>query len=105
MIQHFLKLFIVLFLLTLGNLVCADTWPGTKSDFHGFDRYDFSVDELKCKVVAPKQAAQGNPWVWRARFFGHQPQVDVALLEKGFHVAYVDAVSYTHLTLPTTPYV
>ena len=93
MIQHFLKLFIVLFLLTLGNLVCADTWPGTKSDFHGFDRYDFSVDELKCKVVAPKQAAQGNPWVWRARFFGHQPQVDVALLEKGFHVAYVDVTN------------
>jgi len=28
--------------------------------------------------------------VWRARFFGHEPQTDLALLEKGFHLVYMD---------------
>ena len=36
--------------------------------------------------------AQGKPWVWRARFFGHQPQADLALLARGFHLAYMDVV-------------
>ncbi|MGL4492395.1 MAG: GDSL-type esterase/lipase family protein, partial [Tannerellaceae bacterium] len=30
------------------------------------------------------------PWVWRARFWGHEPQTDIALLERGFHIAYCD---------------
>jgi lysophospholipase L1-like esterase/pimeloyl-ACP methyl ester carboxylesterase len=48
------------------------------------------VDGRKCIVVAPDQPAQGRPWIWRARFFGHQPQADVALLGRGYHVAYCD---------------
>lgn len=67
-----------------------DDWPGEKSSFHGFDRYDFKVDALSCRVVTPRKAAEGRPWIWRARFFGHEPQTDVALLERGYHVAYVD---------------
>lgn len=85
----------------LGILLCsagtasavdrADSpWPGTTSSFHSFTQYDFKLDDLDCKVVVPKETAAGKPWIWRARFFGHQPQVDIACLEKGFHVAYVD---------------
>lgn len=68
----------------------AEEWEGERSSFHGFDQYDFTVDELPCKVVVPNGVADGTPWVWRARFWGHQPGVDIALLEKGFHVAYVE---------------
>ena len=32
----------------------------------------------------------GAPWILRARFFGHQPALDIALLERGFHLAYCD---------------
>jgi pimeloyl-ACP methyl ester carboxylesterase len=41
-------------------------------------------------VVAPESAAPGGPWIWRARFFGHEPQVEIALLNAGFHLAYAD---------------
>lgn len=68
-------------------------WPGKKSSFHGFDLYDFKIDEMSCRVVTPKKIAPGKPWIWRARFFGHQPQTDTALLEKGFHVAYVNVAN------------
>jgi len=65
-------------------------FPGSASQFHGFDRYDFKLDNVACRVVAPKQVANGRPWIWRARFWGHEPQTDVALLKRGFHVAYCD---------------
>lgn len=68
----------------------AAEFPGQKTVWNGYDRYDFPYDGRKCIVVAPKQAAEGKPWIWRARFFGHQPQADLALLGKGFHLAYMD---------------
>lgn len=61
-----------------------------KSSFHGFDRYDFKFDGADAILVSPKKTAAGKPWIWRARFFGHQPQTDNALLNDGFHVAYID---------------
>jgi pimeloyl-ACP methyl ester carboxylesterase len=70
----------------------AETEPfaGKKSTWHGFDRYDFTVDGRRCWVVTPPQPAEGRPWIWRARFFGHEPQADIALLKQGFHIAYCD---------------
>jgi pimeloyl-ACP methyl ester carboxylesterase len=60
------------------------------SQYHGFDQNDFELKGIGCRVVAPKQAAPGLPWIWRARFWGHEPQTEIALLERGFHVAYCD---------------
>ncbi|APZ92417.1 alpha/beta hydrolase family protein [Fuerstiella marisgermanici] len=65
-------------------------FAGKKGQFQGFDRYDFVHDGTQCIVVVPKNAAPGKPWIWRARFFGHEPQADKALLEKGFHVVYAE---------------
>ena len=61
-----------------------------KSAWHGYDRYDFSYDSRDCIVVVPNSPAGHLPWIWRARFFGHEPQTDLALLEKGFHLVYMD---------------
>ena len=68
----------------------AAEFPGRVSKFHSFDRHDFTHNGGKCIVVTPKMTAEGKPWIWRARFFGHEPQTDVALLNRGWHVAYVD---------------
>ncbi len=67
-----------------------DSFPGKKTAWHGYDRYDFPVDGRACIVVTPRQCAVGRPWIWRARFFGHEPQTDLALLKVGFHVVYCD---------------
>lgn len=64
-------------------------FPGAQSDWNGFVKYDFEVDGKPVLVVAPKQAAPGRPWVWHGEFFGHKPAPDIALLRKGFHVAYM----------------
>lgn len=59
-----------------------------------YDTQRFSYKDREAIVVSPKVAAEGNPWIWRPAFFGAFPSVDLALLEKGFHVVYYDL---THL--------
>ncbi|MFT5189407.1 MAG: pimeloyl-ACP methyl ester carboxylesterase/lysophospholipase L1-like esterase [Verrucomicrobiales bacterium] len=65
-------------------------YEGDASDWKGFVRFDFKLGDRQCILVTPKQAAEGRPWIWRARFFGHEPQADIVLLEKGYHVAYCE---------------
>ena len=60
------------------------------SNFYGYACISFRLNGVACKVVRPHRAAKGAPWIWRARFWGHEPQTDVALLDRGFHVVYCD---------------
>ena len=69
-------------LLTIQK-VSAENWEG-------FNKLEFTVEGRKAFLIEPAKAASGNPWIWRTEFFGHEPQADLALLKKGFHVAYVD---------------
>jgi hypothetical protein len=106
--------------ITAGSPAGAGQSPipfdGDKTDWHGFDRYDFVMDtetlaitpfkapasekfgvagaekgQRRCIVVVPKQAASGNPWSWRGCYWDHQPQTEVELLRRGFHIAYISA--------------
>ncbi len=64
-------------------------FPGKRSLWFGFERFDFEVDGKPVLVVAPKLEAPGRPWVWHGEFFGHKPNPDLALLGRGFHVVYM----------------
>ena len=70
----------------------ADPAPfdGKKSHYHGYVRYDFKLGDARATVVIPKKAAAGNPWIWRAEFFDHRPEIDLALIAKGYHLAYLN---------------
>ncbi len=64
--------------------------PFTVSPFMGYACADFKLDGRECKVVKPKRTANNRPWIWRARFWAHEAQTDIALLERGFHLVYCD---------------
>jgi hypothetical protein len=91
-------------------------FEGEKTAWHGFDRYDFLMDEQtldikpikaqpdekdgishqvqgqrRCVIVIPKTAAPGNPWSWRGCYWDHQPQTEVELLKRGFCIGYVES--------------
>jgi lysophospholipase L1-like esterase len=66
--------------------------PVKQSSFYGYECSDFTFNGRPCKIVKPKFAAKGHPWLWRARFWGHEPQTDIALLQQGFHIVYCDVV-------------
>lgn len=59
-------------------------------NFHGYRGYEFTNNGTQCLVVQPAFEAPGKPWMIRARFWGHEPQTDIALLENGFHIVYCD---------------
>ena len=94
----------------------STTFTGEKTAWHGFDRYDFLMDQenltlkpikaaaderngikgqvkgqWRCIVVVPKEAAPGNPWSWRGCYWDHEPQAEVELLKRGFHIAFIMA--------------
>jgi hypothetical protein len=80
--------------LTMTSRSTTNHGPGmTQSEWHGYERLDFVVDGQPATLIVPHEAAPGNPWVWRAEWFGdrHGPQVSLALLEKGWHLAYINA--------------
>lgn len=62
----------------------------TNSSFYGFECVDFIFNNRNCKIVKPKKVVAGLPWIWRARFWGHEPQTEIALLERGSHIVYCD---------------
>ena len=84
------------FLMLTGWSILAGEipFPGQRSEWNGYDRYDFKVEGREAIVVVPRQARAGNPWVWRPAFFDSFPGADIALLKEGFYVVYYDL---THL--------
>ena len=93
---HYSKFIVLAILLVLfgSHFAGAQTYPGEKSLYHSFDRYDFTYNDRACIIVTPRITAEGTPWIWRARFFTHEPQVDLALLDKGFHLVYADVAIF-----------
>ncbi|MFC1763355.1 GDSL-type esterase/lipase family protein [Planctomycetota bacterium] len=60
------------------------------SRWKGFLRKDIESHGRAGLLVFPETAAPGNPWIWRTEFFGVYDTADLALLNKGWAVAYVD---------------
>ena len=64
-------------------------FPGAEGRWNGFVRHDFTIEGAKALVVEPKATLPGRPWAWRGEFFGAFPNADIALLEAGWHLAYI----------------
>src|ERR1700728_718609 len=93
--------FIILALFTSATFMQADDssttnansalpqFAGVKSQWEGFDRYDFQVDGHPAIVVVPKNPLPGRPWLWRGEFFGAFANGDTALVTNGFYLVYL----------------
>jgi lysophospholipase L1-like esterase/pimeloyl-ACP methyl ester carboxylesterase len=80
---------------TVYAAVIGETAPevvpcSLESEWHGFNMKEFQVANRSCRVVFPEGSLAGNPWIWRTRFFGAYAAVDVALVKRGYHLAYID---------------
>jgi len=64
-------------------------FPGTRSEWKGYPRYDFELAGRVVTVVTPVKKAEGTPWLWRGEFFGAFSTADEALLKRGWHVVYM----------------
>ncbi|HBQ64858.1 MAG TPA: hypothetical protein DD727_08070 [Clostridiales bacterium] len=59
-----------------------------ESQWNGYQRLDFQSDGHSALIIRPKENAKGNPWVWRAEFFGAFDWADRELLSRGWHIGY-----------------
>jgi lysophospholipase L1-like esterase/pimeloyl-ACP methyl ester carboxylesterase len=64
-------------------------FSGKRSDWNGFDRYDFAVEGITVTVICPRQSLPGRPWAWKGEFLDAFPETEIALLGRGFHIVYV----------------
>ena len=108
-------------LLTGSAAKNSQDFIGEKTLWNGFDRFDFLMDDtaltvkpikasadegtgvnrqvegqLRCIVVIPKKAARGKPWSWRGRYFDHEPQAEIELLKRGFHIGFIQSDNVKH---------
>ncbi len=92
--------FSFLFIQLTFTAVAEEPFPGKKTDFQGYDTYSFRVDNrYGVKIVCPKKAAPGKPWLWRSLFWEALKKVnqaDLKLVEEGYHVviAYGDVAGH-----------
>lgn len=49
---------------------------------------EFVFEGHNCTIISPEIPLQGKPWIWRTEFLYAFNDADMALLEKGFHIAY-----------------
>lgn len=72
------------------NIINPNSSSRESGFWYGYKLLDSTLNGVNFKVAFPKKANKNKDWIWRARFWSHEPQTDLALLEKGFHVAYID---------------
>ncbi|MBE1445456.1 GDSL-type esterase/lipase family protein [Paenibacillus sp. OAS669] len=60
----------------------------TFSEWKGYRRTDTVFEGREAIIIEPKDAAAGQPWIWRTEFFGAFAYADRVLLEQGWHIAY-----------------
>ncbi len=82
--------------------IILQNYSGTISNWYGYDMYTFEYDGRDCGVVSPSCPAEGNPWIWMAKFgdpglldFAAPPHksftdIDLYFLEKGFYLVYMN---------------
>ena len=77
---------------TVADFDLFQALPNDRSTglFCSFPYAAFRFNGREAKVVKPIKPAKNFPWIWRARFWGHEPQADSVLLARGFHVVYCD---------------
>ena len=70
----------------LQKLAAADP----TEDYHGYNLHNLTIQGCIGHLVEPKEPLPGRPWLWRTMFWDAFPAVDVAMLESGFYVAFID---------------
>lgn len=60
-----------------------------ESCWNGFHRIDFQFSGRDALLVFPEHAANGNPWAQYTEYFGAFPDTALALVAKGYHLAYI----------------
>ncbi len=61
----------------------------TESVYHGFKRIDFEFQGRDAVLVFPPEEKRIDKWLLKTEYFDEFPDSEIALIKKGFHLAYI----------------
>jgi pimeloyl-ACP methyl ester carboxylesterase len=73
------------------KLITNGAIPANWEDFEG---WKLKLDGRALRVVLPKELAAGRAWFWRPEFFGAFANTDIALLERGWVLVFLDVPNH-----------
>ena len=59
------------------------------SVWNGFKRLDFKFNGRNCILICPDNACEGNKWLYKTEYFDAFPNMEIEMLKKGYHLAYM----------------
>lgn len=59
------------------------------SEWNGFKRLDFKFNNRDCILICPDTPCEGNKWLYRTEYFGAFEDLEISLIKKGYHLAYM----------------
>lgn len=60
-----------------------------ESVWNGFKRLDFKFNGRDCVLICPEKPCEDNKWLYRTEYFGAFVDIELAMLKKGYHLAYM----------------
>ncbi|WP_255066615.1 SGNH/GDSL hydrolase family protein [Lacihabitans sp. LS3-19] len=87
-----MKYTLAFLLFSFQILIAQKTIPNASrtEDWKGFEQEHFKFEGREAWIKLPKNAKSNKPWVWRAHFPDWHTSIDSILLERGFHIAYIN---------------
>lgn len=87
------KRFLLVLVILCSSLFCAysqEVSAEKVTQWYHFEKVRFEFNGAEAWYIKPEKALPNKPWVWRAHFPDWHTQVDSILVERGFHVAYLN---------------
>ncbi len=61
----------------------------TLTQWNGHKCIEFSFEGRHCLLVCPSTPCEGNKWLIKTEYFGAFPSLELSMVERGYHVAYI----------------
>ena len=68
-----------------------------KLTWNGYELLEFTLMGRLARLVIPKEKAEGGPWLLKTEYFNAFPSLELAMLERGWHVAFITNQTRWHV--------
>lgn len=65
----------------------------TESEYHGYRRLDFLFEDRPSILVLPHTPRADGKWLFKTEYFKAFPSFELAMLERGYHVAHMKSTT------------
>ncbi len=59
------------------------------TEWNGYKRENFKFEEREAILIYPKEPDPERRWLYKTEYFGVFPELEIMMLERGYHVAYL----------------